>query len=165
MLGIVYLVHKEENMQAVRGFIRRVDHALKQAFMEDSLEAIKSEESGSQKIGKLNSLQSAEISKNANHLNNLFPELSSEEEASNKKSGTAPQRRKPRRTFHEIFEHQENPTTIPAGKKPKSAQTAWDTPLINTQTPPETQTPTAATPSLIPPNIHNILDKVAKNNK
>ena len=86
----VYLVHKEENAQAVRGFIRRVDHTLKQAFTENSLEAIKSEESGSQKIGELNSLQSVEISKKANHLNNLFPELSAEEEVSNKKSGTAP---------------------------------------------------------------------------
>ena len=59
----VYLFHKEENVQAVREFIRRVDHTLKQAFMEDSLEAIKSEESGSQKIGELNSPQSVEISK------------------------------------------------------------------------------------------------------
>ena len=117
----MYLVHKEGNSQAVRGFIRRVDHTLKQAFMENSLEAIKSEESGSQKIGELNSPQSVEISKNSNHLNNLFPELSAEEEASNKKLGTAPQRRKPRKTFHAIFENQENLTTIPAGKKPKSA--------------------------------------------
>ena len=129
------------------------------------MEAIKSEESGSQKIVELNSPQSAETSKNSNHLNNLFPELSAEEKASNKKSGTAPQRHKPRRTFHETFEHQENPTTIPAGKKPKSAQKALDTPLINTQNPPETQTPTAATPSLIPPNIQKILDEVGKNNK
>ena len=58
----VYLVHKEENAQVVRGFIRRVDHTLRQAFMENSLEAIKSEKSGSQKIGELNSPQSAEVS-------------------------------------------------------------------------------------------------------
>ena len=69
-------VHKEENAQAVRGFIRRVDHTLQQAFTEKSLETIKSEESGSQKIGELNSTQSVEVSKNATHLNNVFPELS-----------------------------------------------------------------------------------------
>ena len=135
----VYLVHKEEYAQAVRGFLKRIDHTLKQSFTENSLEAIKLEENGSQKIGELNSPQSVEITKNSQHLNRLFPELSAEEEATNNKEGNAPQRHKPRRTFHATFERQEKPTSIPAGKKSRNA---WDTPLATTQRSPETQSPT-----------------------
>ena len=161
----MYLVHKQEYAPAVRGFLKIIDHTLKQAFTEESLEAIKSEESGSQKIGELNSPQSEEITKNSQHLNNFFPELSTEEESTTNKKGNTPQRHKPRRTFHANFERQENPTSIPTGKKSRSEQNAWDTPLATTQRSPDTQSPTTETQSLIPPNIQKILDEVTNNNK
>ena len=101
----------------MRGFLRTVHNKLQHTFTDKSLGKIKTAENGSQKIGELNSPQSAEVSKNAHHLNSLFPELSVEEENAKKKPGLAPPKRKTRRTFHANFENQEKPTTIPEGGK------------------------------------------------
>ena len=116
----------------MRGFLRTVHNKLHHVFTDESLGKIKTAENGSQKIGELNSPQSVEVSKNAHHLNSLFPELSAEEENANKKPGSAPPKRKTRRTFHATFENQEKPTKIPDEKKQKPTQSAWDTPITIT---------------------------------